>query len=117
MISTTSSSSETQEVASPSTIGVVEALEANISTLNTSISPLGISPSKEQRLRQSKQYAKVKVKRVGTAIKQRLQAMNVEISDTSSDQTGESEIVQQVKDAFHASTKKRLKTDPHHLAK
>ena len=32
---TTSSSSETQEMAGPSTVGVVEALEANISTLNT----------------------------------------------------------------------------------
>ena len=40
---TTSSSSETQEVASPSGIGVVEELEDNISTLNTSISPLGIT--------------------------------------------------------------------------
>ena len=47
---TTSSSSETQEVAGPSTVGVVEELEANISTLNTSISPLGISPLKKQRL-------------------------------------------------------------------
>ena len=35
--------------------------------------------------------------------------MNVEVSDTSSDQTGESEIVQQLKDTFHASTKKSLK--------
>ena len=33
--------------------------------------------------------------------------MNVEVSDTSSDQTGESEIVQLLKNAFHASTKKR----------
>ena len=33
--------------------------------------------------------------------------MNVEVSDTSS---GESEIAQQLKDAFHASTKKSLKT-------
>ena len=31
-----------------------------------------------------------------------------EVSDTSSDQTGESEIVQQLKDAFHVSTKKSL---------
>ena len=30
--------------------------------------------------------------------------MNVEVSDTSSDQTDESEIVQQLKDAYHAST-------------
>ena len=81
---TTSSSSETQEVAGPSTVGVVEELEDNISTLKTSISPLGIYPFKKQRLRRSKQYAKVKVKWVGTAIKQRLQAMNVEVSDTSS---------------------------------
>ena len=48
--------------------------------------------------------------RVGTATRQRLQAMNVEVSDTSSDQAGESEIVQQLKDAYHASTKKSLKT-------
>ena len=41
---TTSSSSETQEVAGPSIAGVVVALEDNISTLNTSISPLGNSP-------------------------------------------------------------------------
>ena len=47
---TTSSSSETREVASPSTVGVVEELEDNISTLNTSISTLGISPFKKQRL-------------------------------------------------------------------
>ena len=64
---TTSSSSETQGVAGPSTVGVIEALEDNISTLNTSISPLGISPFKKQRLRWSKRYAMVKVKWVGTA--------------------------------------------------
>ena len=104
---TTRSSSKTQEVAGPSTVGVVEELEDNISTLKTSISPLGISPFKKQRLQRSKQYAKVKVKWVGTAIKQRLQAMNVEVSDTSSNQTGESEIMQQLKDAFHASIKKK----------
>ena len=106
---TTNSLSETREVADPSTVGVVEALEDNISTLNTSMSPLGIFPFKKLRLRQSKQYSKVKAKRVGTAIKQRLQAMNVEISDTSSDQLGESEILQQLKDAFHASMQKCLK--------
>ena len=50
------------------------------------------------------------MKQVGTVIKQRLQAMNVDVSDTSSDQTGESEIVQQLKDVFHASAKKSLKT-------
>ena len=33
--------------------------------------------------------------------------MNVEVSDTSSDHTGESEIMQQLKDAFHASIKKK----------
>ena len=43
------------------------------------------------------------MKWVGTAIKQRIQAMNIELRDTSSDQTGESEIVQQLKDACLAS--------------
>ncbi|KAI0238986.1 hypothetical protein LSAT2_010258 [Lamellibrachia satsuma] len=59
---TTNSSSETREVADPSTVGVVEALEDNISTLNTSMSPLGIFPFKKQRLRQSKQYSKTQAK-------------------------------------------------------
>ena len=87
---TTNSSSETPEVSGLYTVGVVEELEDNIFTLNTSVSPLRISPFKKQKLRRSKQYAKVQLKRVGTAIKLRPQVMNVKVSDTSSDPTGES---------------------------
>ena len=50
------------------------------------------------------------MKRVGTAIKRKLETMEIEVGSTSSsDETAESEIVQQLKDAFHASTKKSSK--------
>ena len=72
--------------------------------------PACISPFKKQRLQRSKHYAKGKVKRVGTAIKQKLETMEIEVGSTSSsDETAESEIVQPLKDAFHASTKKSSK--------
>ena len=51
------------------------------------------------------------MKRVGTAIKRKLKTLKIEVSSTSSsDDTAESEIVQQLKDAFHASPKKSSKT-------
>ena len=105
-------SPEAQDVAGPST--VVEVLEFEVdtvTTLNETLSPLGISPFKKKRLQRSKQYAKGKVKRVGTAIKLKLKTLKIEVSSTSSsDDTAESEIVRQLKDAFHASTKKSSKT-------
>ena len=102
-------SPEAQDVAGPST--VVEDLEFEVdtvTTLNETLSPLGISPFKKKRLQRSKQYAKGNVKRVGTAIKRKLETLKIEVSSTSSsDETAESEIVQQLKDA---STKKSSKT-------
>ena len=104
----TINSPEAQDVAGPSTaVEDVEFEDDPVSTLNETLSPLGISPLKKQRLQRSKHYAKGKVKRVGTAIKRKLETMEIEVGSTSSsDETAESEIVQQLKDAFHASTKK-----------
>ena len=89
---TTSSSSETQGVAGPTTDGLVEELEDNISTLNTSISPLGISPFKKQTatvktICQGKSEASWNCHQAETTSHECR-------SDTSSDKTGESEIVQ-----------------------
>ena len=107
----TRNSPEAQDVAGPSTaVEDVEFEDDPVSTLNETLSPLGISPFKKQRLERSKHYAKGKVKRVGTAIKRKLETMEIEVGSTSSsDETAESEIVQQLKDAFHASTKKSSK--------
>ena len=107
----TRNSPEAQDVACPSTaVEDVEFEDDPVSTLNETLSPPGISPFKKQRLQRSKHYAKGKVKRVGTAIKRKLETMEIEVGFTSSsDETAESEIVQQLKDAFHASTKKSSK--------
>ena len=103
----TRNSPEAQDVAGPSTaVEDVEFEDDPVSTLNETLSPLGISPFKKQRLQCSKHYAKGKVKRVGTAIKRKLETMEIEVGSTSSsDETAESEIVQQLKE-FHASTKR-----------
>ena len=93
----TRNSPEAQDVAGPSTaVEDVEFEDDPVSTLNETLSPLGISPFKKQRLQRSKHYAKGKVKRVGTAIKRKLETMEIEVGSTSSsDETAESEIVQQ----------------------
>ena len=93
----TRNSPEAQDVAGPSTaVKDVEFEDDPVSTLNETLSPLGISPFKKQRLQRSKHYAKGKVKRVGTAIKRKLETMEIEVGSTSSsDETAESEIVPQ----------------------
>ena len=64
---TQSSSSlpEAQDVAGPSTVVEhVQFEDDTVSTLNDTLSTVGISPFKKQRLQRSKHYAKGKVKRV-----------------------------------------------------
>ena len=79
----TRNSPEAQDVAGPSTaVEDVEFEDDPVSTFNETLSPLGISPFKKQRLQRSKHYAKGKVKRVGTAIKRKLETMdNLQIGE------------------------------------